>query len=336
MVKLIKNILVYGGLFLMTLLLCVILIVLSGSSISTASAGFFRGAFGSAYAVSEVLVRATPLILAGLGISVCFRSGFVNIGAEGQLYMGAIAASVIALSFPDSSAFTVISMALFAGFLFGGIWSLIPGLLKAYFGISEVINTLLFNYISINLVGILVRTLLKDPVYPYPMSPGFSENSYLPVLLKSTRLHAGILIAVALVFIVWLLVWRTFPGYEMRAVGLNPRACRCAGISTGKNILLSSLIGGGLAGIAGVCEVLGLHHKLLEGISPGYGYIAIIAALLGGNHPLGVVLSALGIAVLQVGSLSMQRAAGVPTSISSILMGVLVLLVISRKLREGG
>ncbi|HWQ43363.1 MAG TPA: ABC transporter permease [Desulfosporosinus sp.] len=319
------------GIAVLTLLITILLIRLVGSSVDQAFSSFLSGIFGSFYSVSEVMVKATPLILTGLGVAVGSRSGFINIGAEGQLYMGAIAVTCIAFWLNDLPAIVMIPLVILGGFVFGGVWSVIPGFLKARFGISEVITTLMFNYIAISIVGILVRTLLKDPSNSLPMSSFLPDSATLPVILSSTRLHAGFLVALISVVLVWLLVWKTPAGYEMRAVGLNPRACKCSGISVYKNIIRSSLISGGLAGIAGVCEVAGLHHKLLEGISPGYGYIAIIVALLGKNHPVGVVISALGIAALQVGSLGMQRAAGVPTSISSIIMGVVVLLILARK-----
>lgn len=319
------------GIAVLTLLISILLIFMVDSNVDQAFSSFLSGIFGSFYSVSEIMVKAIPLILTGLGVAVGSRSGFINIGAEGQLYMGAIAVTCLAFWFNDLPAILMIPLVILGGFALGGVWSVIPGFLKARFGISEVITTLMFNYIAISIVGILVRTVLKDPSNSLPMSAFLPDSAALPILMSSTRLHAGLLVALLCVVLIWVLVWKTPAGYEMRAVGLNPRACKCSGISVYKNIVLSSLLSGGLAGIAGVCEVSGLHHKLLEGISPGYGYIAIIVALLGKNHPLGVVVSALGIAALQVGSLGMQRMAGVPTSISSIILGVVVLLILARK-----
>jgi ABC-type uncharacterized transport system permease subunit len=307
------------------------LILLVGSDVAKAVTGFSNGIFGSTYAIAEVLVKATPLTLCGLGIAIGFRSGFTNLGAEGQLYMGAIAATSVALFLPGLPALITIPLMLLAGFLLGGIWALIPGFLKAKFKISEVIVTIMFNYIAINIVGILVRTILKDPDYPYPMSAEFPGSAILPTLLQPTRLHAGLIIAILCAVLIYILVWKTPIGFQMRAVGLNPRASQCSGISVYRSIILSALISGGLAGIAGVSEVAGLHHKLLEGLSPDYGYVAIIVALLGNNHPVGVVVAGLGIAALQVGSLAMQRSAGVPTAISLIFMGAIVLLILARK-----
>ncbi|MDR1024118.1 MAG: ABC transporter permease [Treponema sp.] len=313
-----------------TIVVSALMILAVGSSIGDALAGFFRGIFGSPYNTGEVLVRAAPLILAGLGVAVGFRTGFTNLGAEGQIYMGAIAITSLGLAAPSLPAFIMIPLTILGGFLFGGIWSLIPGFLKARFGISEIINTIMFNYIAINLTGLLVRTLLKDPNYPYPMSPMLPPAAAFPVLLEPTRLHWGFPLALLAAWCIYILVFRSPRGFEMRAVGLNSRAALCAGISPYRNIVFSAFISGGLAGIAGVGEIAGLHHRLLEGISPSFGYVAIIVALLGRNHPAGVVISALGIAALQIGSKSMERT-GVPTAIASVIMGLVVLLILARK-----
>lgn len=315
----------------LALAIAIAFIQLVGSDVARAITGFISGIFGSTYAIAEVLVKATPLMLCGLGIAVGLKSGFTNLGAEGQLYMGAIAASGVALSLPGLPKIIVLPLMVLAGLLLGGIWAVIPGFLKAKFKISEVIVTIMFNYIAINILGILVRTIFKDPNYPYPMSPEFPSSAFLPPLLQPTRLHAGLLITLLCACLVYLIIWKTPLGFQLRAVGLNPRASKCSGISVYKSIIISALLSGGLAGVAGVSEVAGLHHKLLEGLSPDYGYVAIIVALLGNNHPVGVVMAGLGIAALQVGSLAMQRSAGVPTAISFVIMGIIVLLILARR-----
>lgn len=315
---------------ILVLIMLFTLITFIGADIFLALNSFFLGIIGSNYSIGEVLVKFVPLVLAGLGVSVAFRTGIINLGAEGQIYMGAIAATFCAVYLPELPWVIMIPLCMLSGFIIGGIWAIIPGFLKAKFGISEVINTIMFNYIAIYIVGILVRTVLQDPDNAFPMSKLFPKSSWLPNILSGSRLHAGFIIAIILIFIVWILMWKTKYGYEMRAVGENSRAAICAGISVNRNILLSSSISGGLAGLAGVFEVTGLHHKLMEGISPNYGYLAVIVALLGKNNPFGVFVSALALAMLQVGSLSMQRNAGVPTSISSIILGVLVLIILAK------
>jgi simple sugar transport system permease protein len=324
------SILSFLGIILIVALVSAVMILAVGSSIDAALAGFVRGIFGSRYNICEVLVRAAPLILAGLGVAAGFRTGFTNLGAEGQIYMGAIAISTLALAVPSLPAPLMIPLVILGGFLFGGVWSLIPGFLKAQFGISEIINTIMFNYIAINLTGLLVRTLLRDPNYPYPMSPMLPAAAAFPVLLEPTRLHWGFPLALLAAWVIYILIFRSPRGFQMRAVGLSSRAALCAGISPRRNIIFSAFISGGLAGVAGVGEIAGLHHRLLEGISPSFGYIAIIVALLGRNHPAGVVVSALGIAALQIGSKSMERT-GVPTAIASVIMGLVVLLILARK-----
>ncbi len=320
--------------YLLVALLVVLAAVLSitavGSDVPKAFGGFFRGAFGSVYGISEVLVRAIPLMLAGLGVSIGFSSGFFNIGAEGQIYIGATAATVVGLLLPGLPGFVLLPLAILASLAAGGLWSAVPGFLKARLGLSEVINTIMFNYIAINIVAILVRTTLKDPNYPLPMSPELSGAMTLPTLLDGTRLHAGLIVALAAAVLVFVLMRKTPLGFTMRVVGLNPRAARVAGISVYANLIVASFLSGALAGAAGAVEVAGIHHKLLEGISPGFGYLAIIVSLLGRNNAAGIVAASLGIAALQVGSMSMQRQAGVPTSISWIVMGLLVLLILAR------
>lgn len=325
-----KNALSYLFIIGVVLISTIILILYVGADIPTAFSSFFKGIVGSRYSIGEVFVKAIPLTLAGLGVAVAFNSGLVNLGAEGQLYMGAIGGTIAALYLDFLPKPLLILVCILIGFIFGGIWSLIPGILKSKYGISEVINTLMFNYIAIYIVGVLVRTVLQNSENSFPMTNEFGANAQLPLLLSGTRLHFGIVIALIACLLIWILLWKTRSGFEMRAVGENPRAAHCSGISVGKNVVLAAVISGGLAGIAGVCEVTGIHHKLLEGISPDYGYLAVIVALLGGNKPVGVIIAAFGLAILQVGSLSMQRAAGVPTSISTIILAIVVILVLAK------
>lgn len=313
------------------ILITILFISLSGSRLDAAFGGFIRGISGSSYSVAEVFVKATPLILAGLGVSFAFQSGFISIGAEGQLYMGAIATTAVALAFPMLPRVIILPLCFTVSFLAGGVWSLVPGVLKARFGISEVINTIMFNYIAIGIVGILLQTVLKDPNNYFPVSATIAESAQLRKIVPGTRLHSGILLAVLCALFVYVLIYYTAMGFKIRAVGINAQACRTAGLPVGSTILFTSLMSGGLAGVAGFAEISGLHHHLIEGISPGYGYLAVIVALIGKNHPFGVVLSATAIAALQVGSLSMQRAANVPAAISSIILGMVVLMMMARR-----
>lgn len=319
-----------------TSLLATALLLIAGHNPGLALQSFMHGIFGSLHGVAEIMVRATPLILAGLGVSVAFSTGFFNIGAEGQLYMGAAAFTATAMFLPPLPAFIQITIALFFSFIVGGLWAAIPGFLKARFGVSEVINTIMFNYIAINLVGILVRTLLKNPDSALPYSPMLSSSYAFPLLMYPTRLHAGFLVAIAAAVLVYYIMRRTTTGFEFRVVGFNKRAGAVAGIPIYKKIVLAALLSGGLAGLAGAGEIAGVHNRLLEGISPGYGYIAIIVALMGRNHPVGVIIAALGMSALQVGANSMQRQGGVPTSITLVLMAAIVLMALSKDILFAG
>ncbi|MDD3221094.1 MAG: ABC transporter permease [Clostridia bacterium] len=327
------------GKFLQFLVIAVItiavgtgLIMLSNANPAEAYGNFFRGIFGNLNGFCEVFVKATPLIFTGLGCAVAFRTGFFNIGAEGQFYMGALAAAGVALGMPQVPGVARIILAILAGFFAGGVWALIAALFKAKLGISEIIVTIMLNYIAINLIGIAVRTFLMDPSGSVPQSAKIDESAQLGQLLPPTRLHAGFLIALAAVIIIWFVLKKTTLGYEIKVVGFNKRAAACNGISVMKNIVISAFLSGGLAGLAGVVEVLAIQKKLLEGISSNCGYTAVLVALLAGNNPIGVLFAAIGMAAMQVGANTMQRQMGVPSAIVDILVGLVVLLILAKGL----
>ena len=298
-----------AGIGLIAVAVWTVLIMLSDASPSEAYAMFFKGIFGNLNGFMEVFVKATPLIFTGLGCAVAFRTGFFNIGAEGQFYIGALASAWAALT-----------------------WALIAAMFKAKLGISEIIVTIMLNYIAINLLGIAVRTFLMDPAGSIPQSPKLDPSVTLYRFLKPTRLHAGFIIAVLMVFLVWFILEKTTVGYEIKVVGFNKRAAACNGISVVRNIIISAFLSGGLAGIAGAVEVMGVQRKLLEGISGECGYTAVLIALLASNHPLGVLFAAIAFAALEVGANSMQRQMGVPSAIVNILVGLIVLLILGREL----
>ncbi|ADL04229.1 ABC transporter permease [Lacrimispora saccharolytica] len=312
-----------------------ILVLLSGADPLTASKMFFNGIFGSTSGFGEVFVKATPLILTGLGCSVAFRTGFFNIGGEGQFYIGALASAWVAINATAVPGVFRIILAIACGFLLGGLWALAAAILKAKLGISEIICTIMLNYISINLLGIAVRTFLMDPAGSIPQSEKIDASAVLLRFLAPTRVHTGIFIALGAVLFVWFLMEKTAAGYEFRVVGFNKRAAACNGISVVKNIILSAVLSGGLAGTAGAVEVLGVQKKLLEGMSGGCGYTAILITLLASNHPAGVLVVSVLFAALEVGANSMQRQMGVPSSIVDFLIGFIVLLILGRELLAG-
>ncbi|MGN0157926.1 MAG: ABC transporter permease [Brotaphodocola sp.] len=309
-----------------------ILIMLAGSSPAEAYVMFFKGIFGNLNGIGEVFVKATPLILTGLGCSVAFRTGFFNIGAEGQFYMGALASAWVALNMTAVPGILRMILAVFAGFLFGGIWALAAAMMKAKLGISETIVTIMLNYIAINILGIAVRTFMMDPAGSVPQSAKLDASVTLLRFLPPTRVHIGIFIAVGAVLLVWFLMEKTTLGYEIKVVGFNQRAAACNGISVVKNIILSAALSGGLAGIAGAVEVMGVQKKLLEGISGGCGYTAILITLLGANRPIGVLITSILFAALSVGANSMQRQMGIPSAIVDLLIGLIVLLILAKEL----
>lgn len=311
------------------LIMGIILLLLAGASPGRAFNAFFFGIFGNINGFGEIFVRATPLIFIGLGISTAFKTGYFNIGAEGQFYIGALAATAIALAFPGLSGFVKVLLATIAAFICGGIWAFIPAFMKNKLGISETISTIMFNYIAIMIVGIAIRGPLQDSAVALPQSP-YLMDARLPEIMPPTRLHVGFLIALACVFLVWFLMYRTTLGIEMRMSGLNYRAAICTGIPVTKSLILSALLSGGLAGLAGMSEVLGIQHRLMEGISNNNGYTAVLVALLASNHPVGVLIAAVGLATLQVGANTMQRQLGVPSAIVSILIGFIVLILLAR------
>ena len=292
---------------------------------------FFNGIFGNLSSFCEVFVKATPLILTGLGCAVAFKTGFFNIGAEGQFYVGAVAAAMIALNLTSVPGPARIVLSMLAGFLCGGVWALVAAIFKAKFGISEIIVTIMLNYIAINFLGIAVRTFLMDPEGTVPQSARIDSSAALGLLMPPARLNAGIIIAVAAVVIVWVLMEKTKVGYEIKVVGSNQRAAKCNGISVMKNIVISAFLSGGLAGLAGVIEVIGIQKKLLEGISSDCGYTAVLIALIASNNPIGVLIAAVGFAAMQVGVNSMQRQLSIPSAIVNILIGLVVLLILGRQ-----
>lgn len=317
---------------IITLAAATVLVMAAGASPAEAYQMFFKGIFGNLNGFGEVFVKATPLILTGLGCSVAFRTGFFNIGAEGQFYMGALAAAWVALNVTAVPGPVRIVLAILAGFLFGGIWALIAAMMKARLSISEIIVTIMLNYIGINILGIAVRTFMMDPAGSIPQSAKIDASATLVRFLKPTRIHTGIFLAVAAVVIVWFLMEKTTAGYEIKVVGFNQRAAACNGISTVKNIILSASLSGGLAGIAGAVEVLGVQKKLMEGISGGCGYTAILITLLAANRPFGVLVTSVLFAALSVGANSMQRQMGIPAAIVDFLIGMIVLLILGREL----
>ncbi|MCL4425193.1 MAG: ABC transporter permease [Firmicutes bacterium] len=290
-----------------------------------------EGAFGSKYGLSETVVKSIPLMLTGLGVSIAFKMLLWNIGAEGQLYMGAFAASWVALSFPDASPGFLLSAMFLAGFLGGALWGLLPALPRAFLGVNEVITSLMLNYVAILWVDYLVYGPWKDPKgFNFPLTAPFTPSADLPTFF-GTRIHLGLVVALAAAAILNVVLWRTRWGYEIRVIGESPAAARYAGMNIARNILLVMFLSGGLAGLAGMTEVAGITHRLQHGISPGYGYSAIIIAWLSKLSPGAVVLVSFLLGALLVGGYSIQSS-GLPAATVSMLQGAILFFVLGSEI----
>ena len=292
----------------------------------------FKGGFGSLYGLSEAVVKATPLLLAGIGLALAFRTRFWNIGAEGQLLMGAIAATGLALAFPHWPRLVLLPSMFLAGFVAGGLWGLIPAVLKARWQVDETITSLMLVYIASNLVNHLVYGPWKgEDEMGFPYTSKFSPAAQLP-RLAWTRIHVPTLVlALLLAVAVYVLLRYTRWGYQIRVTGENPAAARYAGMSYARTVLLAMILSGGLAGLAGVGEVAGIHYRLRypEGISPGYGFTAIIVAWLARLNPLGAILTAFLLGGLLVGGDAIQVSLGLPAATIHIFNGAILLFVLS-------
>jgi ABC-type uncharacterized transport system permease subunit len=286
-----------------------------------------KGSLGDGYAISETLVMAIPLMLTGLGVSIAFRMLFWNIGAEGQLAMGGIAAAYVALFLSDRLPDPLVIPLMFVlAVLAGALWGGIPALLKAAIGVNEILTTLMMNYIAILLVEYLYLGPWRDPEgYGFPGSAPFPESAWLPRL--TGRVHAGLIFALLAAALLWFILSRTRWGYEIRVTGENPRAARYTGISITRNILLVMLVSGGLAGLAGMAEVAGLTRRLY-GLTVGYGYTAIIVAWLASLNPWGVILVAFMMAALLVGGDQIQIALQTPAAVALVLQGAILFFVL--------
>jgi ABC-type uncharacterized transport system permease subunit len=309
----------------------------AGYDAATALGALWSGAFGSWYAfTSTALVHAVPLILIGLGIAVAFRAGALNIGAEGQFYAGAIAATWVALHVGGRPAPVAIGAVLVAATLAGAAWVALPVWLKLRFGVIEVISTLLLTFVAQLLVSLMVLGPLQEHGHVYPQSDPIPESARLP-LLGGTRLHAGFLLALLLGSALWFLFARTLWGFRLRAVGLGPRASEVSGRIDSQRIgAIALLLSGAIAGLAGGVEVSGVSYALFSNLSPGYGFTAIAVALLAGLHPAGIVLSGILFGALEAGAGAMQRDAGVPAVAVYVVEAVVIIVALLATAPKGG
>jgi len=303
-----------------------------------AYASMFQGAFGSLNSVADTLVKATPLLLVGVGICIAFRGGMLNIGGEGQLIVGGLAATAAVLALRAWPAWALIPVGLALGFLAGAAWGAVPGVLKARLQVNEILTTIMMNAIAIQALNYLLRGPLMDPEQVskgsfIPQTARFTLAADLPRLVP-TRLHAGFLLAVIVAILAWVLLWRTTIGFRIRAVGLNPFASRRAGMRVSRYGILAMVLSGALAGLAGAVQVMGVNHRMFtDGSSAGFtgaaGFNGIVAALFGLLHPIGTIPAAVFFGGLIVGANAMQRAMQIPSAMITALNGLLVIFVVS-------
>ncbi|NPV76101.1 MAG: ABC transporter permease [Anaerolineae bacterium] len=304
-----------------------------GADPIAAYAALIKSAFGNVNSIAETLVKACPLLLAGLAITLAFRAEFWNIGAEGQLYMGGVLAAVVGIYFTGLPPAVHIPLALIAGVLGGAIAGFIPVILKAKLRVNEVITTLMLNYIIILFTSYLDQGPMSDPIIKAGISRRLLETSWIPIMIKGTRFHWGIPLALLITILIAFLLSKTMLGFQIRAVGENARAARVAGVSINKTIIWTMILSGALAGLAGGIEISGVQHRLIERFSPGYGFLAIAVALVGRLSPIGVIFSSVLFAALIAGADTMQRVAGVPIPVVYLIEGLVIIFASIRSIR---
>jgi len=313
----------------LALLMGAILLIVSGHHPLEAYASLFRGAFGSTHRLAETLVKATPLSILAIGIAIAFKSEIWNIGGDGQFTIGAVLAVFVALNVTLPSVL-LLPLTFLAACVGGALWGGIAGYLKARFNTNEVITTLMLVYIANYLLDWLVKGPMMDPKgFGFPQTELVDEALRLPVLIGGTRLHAGLFLALAVV-VVGYFFWKTTLGFRIELVGQSREVARYSGVNVSRTIVVTMLISGGLAGIAGWVEVFGIHFRLLEHIAGGYGFLAIVVALLADLNPIGILVSAFFFAALLVGGETMKRMVGVPFSLVEVIQGLVIMFVISR------
>jgi len=306
-----------------------ILIAMVGVSPIEAYKAFLFGIVGNRVNIGNVLSVATPLMLTGLSFAFATKCSVFNIGAEGQLYIGAAFATWVGLKFGNLPPYLLLPLIILGGMIGGGLWGAIPGVLKARFSVNEIVLTVMLTEIAIQLVSWLIRGPMLDPQsYGSPQSAQLPPAGRLPLLMKGTRLHYGLLIAILCVIVIYIILKHTSFGFRIQAVGFNAKASQYAGMSVVSSITLAMIISGALAGVAGAIEVSGVHYRLMDGISPGYGFTGIVVSLLGKGNPFGVGVSAILFSALQSGADAMQRKTAVPVHLAQVIQALTILLVI--------
>jgi simple sugar transport system permease protein len=306
-----------------------IIVILVGADPIRVFRAIAEGAFGSPYQVSVGLAKAAPYLLCSVGISLCFRANVINIGGEGQIALGGLAATWAALTIPIGSQWLAIPVGLAAGAACGMAWGAIAAILHITRRVHEVLITLMMNFVALLLVGEALSGSLGEVGSGFPQSPLIPQPYWLPTLWPGSRLHIGVLLAIAVAVGAQFLLWRTTYGFAIRSVGASRRAAAYAGISVPRTILMVMCVAGATAGIAGAVQVLGVHFRLIEGFSNGFGFVSVAIALLGAIDPLGQIPAALLFGFLETGTLAAQRQMGIPSSLVQVIEGIVMLSVLA-------
>ena len=312
---------------LLTVLCGAILFVAVGKNPLTGLAVFFLEPIKDLRGWSEVGIKVAPLLMISIGLAICYRANIFNIGAEGQLVAGAIAGGAAALFFDkgNNGGVVMIAVVLIAGMIGGMFWAAITALLRDRFNANEILVSLMLVYIAQLLLSYLVHGMLKDPNgFNFPQSKMLSDGFLLPMVIPQTRLHLGIVLALVASFVAWLFLSKSYAGFKLQVGGMAPAAARYAGFSARKSLWTSMLICGALAGLAGVCEVIGPIGQLTPSVSPGYGFAAIIVAYVGRLHPVGVIFSSFIMALFYIGGELAQSRLGMPNAITGVFQGILL------------
>lgn len=291
---------------------------------------FFIKPVSDWYGVSELFVKAVPILMCSYGLALCFRAKVWNIGAEGQLLMGGVFASMVAVRFVDSDAFIAMPLTILAGVIGGAFWSGIVAFLKLKMNTNETLSTIMMNYIGLNLLLYAVHGPLKDPDgFNFPESALFGDSTLLPILFDGTRLHLGLAFALLAFVVTWVFISKTFMGFQIQVIGEDPAAAKMAGYSKNRLVWTVLLVSGGLAGLAGAGEVAGPIGQLVPNISPGYGFSAIIVAFLGRLHPVGITFAGLLMALIFMGGEMAQIYMGLPSAMTGVFQGLILFFLLS-------
>ena len=312
-----------------TFIITSLIILADGANPFTAYYHFIISPLAGKTSAIEVLVKSTPLLLTGAAVAFAFNSGYWNIGAEGQLYAGAIAAAWVGMILKDVSPWIGIPAMVLGGFTAGMLWAFPPAILKVKLNVDEVVTTLLLNSVVLFVTSFLLNGPWRDPISMWPQSPEIAAGTVFFKLIPRTRLHFGFILAIVIIIIEWFVIKRTSFGLKMRAIGLSKEGARFAGIKVNKTMLIVALVSGGIAGLAGAGEVAGIHFHLIDAISDGLGYSGIIIATLGGLHPFGVGIAALFIGLIDTGAQTVSRVMGVPVYLGDVVQSTLLLVTLS-------